>query len=129
MILTQIILIHPIFLFSKELINGQVIGFENYKINQQQNYGLRIKRSDYPETENLLTKFKEYSAKNSKIPANLINRESEFILRQIRYNLISAAYGNIAAKQVLIENDEQVLKGVENLPRASELAHSYTGKR
>ncbi|MDQ3633722.1 MAG: S41 family peptidase [Acidobacteriota bacterium] len=125
----QIQLLDPIFLFSRELINGQVIGFENYKINQQQNYGLRIKRSDYPVTENLLVKFKEYIGKNSVQPKNLINRESEFILRQIRYNLISAAFGNVAAKQVLIENDEQVLKGVENLPRALELAHSYTGKR
>ncbi|MGI8544042.1 MAG: S41 family peptidase [Aridibacter sp.] len=125
----QIQLLDPIFLFSRELINGQVIGFENYKINQPQNYGLRIKRSDYPITANILVKFKEYLGKNSDHPANLINRESEFILRQIRYNLISAAFGNVAAKQVLIENDEQVLKGVENLPRALELAHSYTGKR
>ncbi|MGI8670042.1 MAG: S41 family peptidase [Aridibacter sp.] len=125
----QIELLDPIFLFSRELINGQVKGFENYKVNQQQNYGLRIKQTDYPVNENLLEKFKQYSDKNIKTSANLIDHESNFILRQIRYNVISAAFGNVAAKQVLIEDDEQVLKAVENLPRALQLAQSSSGKR
>jgi len=47
---------------------------------------------------------------------------SKFIVTRLRYNLATAAFGSVAANQVLIENDPQVAKAIEALPRAQNLA-------
>jgi hypothetical protein len=36
--------------------------------------------------------------------------------------LVTAAFGTVSANQVLVEEDQQVAKSVENLPRAGQLA-------
>ena len=47
-----------------------------------------------------------------------------FIKTRLRYALVMAAFGAISADQVLIEEDPQVAKAVEALPRAQQLAIS-----
>jgi hypothetical protein len=43
----------------------------------------------------------------------------------IRYEIVTAAYGLATAAQVLNETDLQILKAIEAMPRAVEMAASY----
>ena len=123
---TQIDLLDPLFFFAGELVSGRIKGFENYKITRPNNYGQRIHPSDYPVTDELLSIFKGYISKEKdwKISAEQIWAEKQFIKTRLRHNLITAAFGNVASNQVLIEDDPQVAKAVETLPRAGQLALS-----
>jgi carboxyl-terminal processing protease len=123
---TQIDLLDPLFFFSRELVNGRIKGFENYKITRPNNYGQRIRPVDYPVTDELFSIFKSYISKEKdwKITSEQILAEKAFFKTRLRYNLITAAFGNVASNQVLIEDDPQVAKAVETLPRAGQLALS-----
>lgn len=114
----------PVFFFSQELTSGRVAGFENYKTGGQTKYGSRIRPSDFPVTDEILTVFKNFLEKSGewKSLANKAETAKSFIKTRIRYNLVTAAFGTVSANQVLIEDDRQVAKAVENLPRAGQLA-------
>jgi hypothetical protein len=44
--------------------------------------------------------------------------------RQLRYNLTSAAYGTMIAVQVFNNDDKQIARAIDAMPRARELAQS-----
>ena len=51
-----------------------------------------------------------------------IETEKEFVKTRLRFNLGTAAFGSVAANQILIEEDLQVAKAIQSLPRAGQLA-------
>lgn len=121
---TEINLLDPIFLFAREIVSGRVQGFEDYKVSSPIQYGQRIRHSDFAVTEGLLNKFRDYLVKN-KVPAindSEFAENKKFIITRLRYNLATASFGNVAANQVLIEDDLQVAKAIDALPRAQNLA-------
>ncbi len=126
---TQTILLDPIFFFAREVAAGQIKGFENYKITTRIKYGQRIRQTDFPVNDELFNSFVNFTlnGKNWNLTPEQINSEKQYIKMRLRYNLAIAAFGNIAASQVLIEEDKQVEKAVENLPRAQQLARSARG--
>lgn len=118
----QITLLDPIFFFTREIANGRIKGLESYKINRPIRYGQRVRQSDFPSSENLLNSFKVYLNEQNK--ASLFNQteiEKTFIVKQIKFDLATALFGGTTANQVLIENDLQVAKAVNLLPRAQNL--------
>lgn len=119
-------LLDPIFFFSRELVGGKLNGFENYKVSGQTRYGERIRPIDFPVTDDLIKAFKEFAKKEDfrKINPEKLEAETAFIKNRLRFNLIMAAFGSVSANQVLIEEDEQISKAVEALPRAEQLALS-----
>ena len=121
---TQIDLLDPLFFFATELVGGRIKGFENYKVARPTNYGQRIRPVDYPVSDELLSIFKNYvsSEKDWKLTGQQISAEKDFVRTRLRYNLITAAFGVVASNQILIEDDAQVAKAVETLPRAGQLA-------
>ncbi len=121
---TQIALLDPIFFFSGELANGNVKGFEDYKVGGQIKYGQRIRPSDFPVTDELIAAFGKFAANGWKTSPTDIQSEKAYIKLRLRYNLASAADGSVAANQVLIEEDAQIAKAVQSLPRAGQLALS-----
>lgn len=121
---TEIALLDPLFFFSRELANGRIKGFESYKSNGQIQYGSRIRPSEFPITNELLTAFNNFAVKDWKVSKDEIEAEKTFIKLRLRFNLASATFGNVAANQVLIEDDPQIAKAVEALPRAGQLAVS-----
>ena len=121
---TEIALLDPLFFFAREAANGRIKGFENYKSNGQIQYGSRIRPSDFLITDEFLTAFKNFAVKDWKFSKDEIETQKAFIKLRLRFNLATAAFGNVAANQVLIEDDPQVAKAVEALPRARQLAVS-----
>jgi carboxyl-terminal processing protease len=122
----EISLLDPIFFFSGELISGRVKGFEGYKISNQFQYGQRIGSGAFPISDELFAAFRKFVSDQNgwNILPEQIEAERSFIKSRIRYNLATATFGSVAANQILIEDDHQVAKAVEALPRAKQLALS-----
>jgi hypothetical protein len=57
-----------------------------------------------------------------KVSPALIDKEREFVERNIRTELVTAAYGSQTSFQVFNEYDNQLLRGIELMPRAKQLA-------
>ncbi|HSK73121.1 MAG TPA: S41 family peptidase, partial [Pyrinomonadaceae bacterium] len=121
---TQVSLLDPLFFFAREIAAGKIARFENFRINQPIKYGQRVRFGDFKITDELFDTFKIYVVKNWKIPAEKLESEKAFIKTRLRYNLATAAFGNVAANQVLTEDDRQIARALEFLPRAQQLAHT-----
>ncbi|HEV2881165.1 MAG TPA: S41 family peptidase [Pyrinomonadaceae bacterium] len=117
-------LVDPVFAFVRELVNGRIKGFEDYKIARAIDYEHDIKAEEYPITDNLFKAFKSFVASDEtfKLKDTQLDRSRDFIARQMRYDIATAAYGTVTASQVQIVDDPQVAKAIEVLPRAKELS-------
>lgn len=120
----QAALLDPLFFFAREVAAGKIAKFENYRINHPIKYGQRVRSSDFKITAELFENFRVFAVKNWKMPAEKLEAEKAFIKTRLRYNLATAAFGNVAANQVLTEEDPQIAKALEFLPRAQQLAHT-----
>lgn len=123
---TEIALLDPLFFFSSELAGGRIGGFESYKVLNQFQYGQRIHSGDIIVSEELISAFKKFVEKEKSWNVSLeqIDAAKAFIKLRLRYNLASASFGSVAANQILIEDDLQVAKAVEALPKAKQLAQT-----
>jgi carboxyl-terminal processing protease len=121
---TEIALLDPLFFFSSELASGRVRGFESYKISNQFQYGQRISSNNFPFSDELFAAFKKFVADEKvwNISAAQIDAEKSYVKSRLRYNLATASYGSVAANQILIEEDSQIARAIEALPRAKQLA-------
>ena len=112
----------PVFGFMLDLVSGNVKGLETYKIDKPIVFDYDIKTTDYPVTDTVFGSFKQYAVDKYKIPAAQIDREKEFVERMLRTELITAAYGTQTSSQVFNEYDTQLLKAIDLLPQAKQLA-------
>ncbi len=114
----------PIFLFTRKLAAGKVKGLENNRINGKIEFGHRIDSSEFAITPEIFQAFKEFIQTENGFSNAQIDNESKFISERIRYNLITAKYGTTTAEQILVERNEQVLRAIQTLPQAKQLAFS-----
>lgn len=113
---------NPVFAFALDLVNGRVNGFKDYMIRKPVAYDYDIKATDFPVTASLFQKFKQFATDKYKIPATQIDAEREFVERALRSELVTAAYGSQTSFQVFNEYDNQLLKAIDLLPQAKQLA-------
>ncbi|MFN2510996.1 MAG: S41 family peptidase [Pyrinomonadaceae bacterium] len=115
-----------IFAFALELTTGRVAGFENYKIQKPIEFRHDLKATDYPISDAVFKELKRFVASKPEFKATpeQLERSRAFVERQLRFELATAAYGMMAALQVLNETDPQIARGVDALPRARELAQA-----
>jgi carboxyl-terminal processing protease len=127
----QIRLINPLFFFTRELINGRISGFDAYKVQRAIEFNHKLQPTDYPVTDALFAAFKEFVAKDpawKMMTPQFLDRNRAFISQQMRYNIITAAYGKVTADEVLVIEDPQVAKALEALPKARSLAQSAAAR-
>lgn len=115
-------LVSPIFAFALDLVLGKVRGVETYKVDKPIAFEYDIKSTDFPVTEAVYAAFKQYAAGKYKLAPAQIDREREFVERILRTELITAAYGSQTSFQVANEYDEQLIKAIDLLPQAKQLA-------
>ncbi len=115
-------LLDPIFFFTSELVSGKVPDFENYKLAGAIQFGQRIRSSEFVVTDALFAAFKKFAADGWDVSADKTEAEKEFITMRLKFNLAIARFGSVAANQLLIEDDMQIAKAVEALPKAKQLA-------
>lgn len=127
---TQARLLNPIFFFTRELVNGRIQGFDAYKVQRPIEFNHKLQPTDYPVTDALFKAFKEYVARDPsyKMTPQFLDRNRDLIAQQLRYDIITAAYGKVTADEVLVIDDPQVAKAIEALPRARELAQSAAAR-
>ncbi|CAN5752542.1 S41 family peptidase [soil metagenome] len=115
-----------IFAFVLELATGRVPGFEAYKVEKPIEFRHDLKATDFPVTNALIKELKRFVAAKPEFKATpeQLERSRPFVERQLRFELATAAYGMMAALQVLNETDPQIARGVDALPRARELAQA-----
>jgi carboxyl-terminal processing protease len=114
----------PIFFFARDLANGRIAGFDNYKVDRPIDYDHVIDANDFPVTDQVFQAFRDYVARDANWKGFLpqIDRNRSLVETQLRFNLSMAAYGIVTAQQVMTRQDSQVAKAVEVVPRARELA-------
>jgi carboxyl-terminal processing protease len=113
-----------LFAFSLELVTGRVQGFEGYKIQRAIEFDHDLANEDYPITDPLFKELKKFAAAKPmfKVTPDQLEKSRSYAERQLRYNLLSAAYGYRTASQVFNDADPQIGKAVDAMPRARELA-------
>lgn len=122
---SQLALLDPIFLFTREVVAGKIRNFENYRVTTQVKFGQRIRSSNFPVSDEMYVSFKEFvKSQNASIPETTLEIEKSFIIERLRYNLATANFGIVASEQILIENDPQIIKAISSLPRAQQLAQA-----
>ncbi|CAN5846451.1 hypothetical protein BH18ACI4_BH18ACI4_03420 [soil metagenome] len=125
-------LVNPVFAFTRELVNGRVRDFEAYRVQQAINFSHELQPSDFPITDPLFKSFKEFMANDPSLKASvpLVDSNRSFIELQLRFNIVTAAYGRVVADRVFVTTDDlQVARAIEVLPRARDLAMSAMRQR
>ena len=115
-------LVNPVFAFSLDLAFGKIAGFEPFKVDRPIKFDYDIKAKDFEITDTIYQSFKNFAVQKYKIPAANIEKEKEFVLRTIRTELVTAAYGSQTSFQVFNEYDNQLLRAIELMPQAKQLA-------
>ncbi len=122
-------LLAPLFAFARELLNGRISGLQSYQVGGGINYKHELEPSDFRISEAAFKAFKDFVAGDPtfKSLAPLLDHNRSFVDTQLRFNIVTAAYGRIMADRVPItSDDQQVAKAVDVLPRARDLAMSAT---
>ncbi len=120
-----------LFAFSLELTTGRVAGYESYKIQRAIEFDHELATEDYPVTDALFKELKKFAANKPmfKVTPDQLDKSRGFAERQLRYNVLSAAYGYRIATQVFNDADPQITRAVDAMPRARELAQAASKAR
>ena len=117
-------LLDPLFHFSRLLVSGQVAGFEEYRVFGQVDSPRIVTVSDFRIDKPLQRAFGEFLSqrKHFNVDAQFAQNQTSLIEERIRYHYVSAKYGNITARQVLLHYDPQLKAALNGLPMARRLA-------
>jgi len=122
--LTQRRLLSPVFNFARELVNGRIKGFETSKIARI-DFNHELQPNEIKVTDAMFRAFRDFvtSDPNLKTSAAVIDRYRPFIELELRFDLVTAAYGRVMGDRVFITSDDpQISKAVDVVPKARELA-------
>ena len=122
-------LLSPLFAFTRELVNGRMPGVSDYRVPGGINFSHELLPGDFSISEAVFKTFKDFVAGDPAFKAltPLVDHNRSFIEVQLRFNIVTAAYGRVTADRVFITTDDQQLaRAVDVLPRARDLAMSAT---
>lgn len=125
-------LLNPLFGFSRELVNGRINGFDTFKVPGPIDFNHELQSSDFVVTDSLYKAFKEFVAGDSQLKSllPLVDHNRSFVELQLRFNVVTAAYGRVSADRVFITSDDpQLARALDVLPRAKDLAMSAWRQR
>jgi carboxyl-terminal processing protease len=111
------------FFFVRDLVAGKVAGFESYKA-ERQNFKISVQPNEFTIPDRLFDAFRSYAASVSEngLTAANVASQADYARTRLREELATANYSNEAGVQVLLETDLQVLKAIETMPKANEVA-------
>lgn len=116
----EVKLLDPLFFFTRDLLNGRAPGISIEPTARASTR--RILAGDMTATPTIMARFADYLSANSEAFAIQGTGQTAFIKMRLRYNLVMGLHGVTSAGQVLIEDDPQVARAVDALPRAAQLA-------
>ena len=122
--LTQRRLLSPTFAFTRDLVNGRIKGFEASKIARI-DFNHELQPDELKVTDAMFRAFRDFVTNDPKYKtfAAAVDRYRPFIELELRFDLVTAAYGRVMGDRVFITSDDpQVAKAVDVVPKARELA-------
>ncbi len=123
--LTQRRLLSPSFAFTRELVNGRIRGFESSRIPRGIDYRHEFQPDEFKITDAMFKAFKDFVTSDPafKVSAAVVDRNRSFLELDLRFNIVTAAYGRVIGDRVFIMTDDpQVAKAIDVLPKARDLA-------
>ena len=130
--LTQRRLLSPAFAFTRELVNGRIRGFETGRITGGINFRHDLSSDEFKVTDAMFRAFRDFVAADPayKMTAATVDRYRSFLETELRFNIVTAAYGRTMGDRVfIISDDPQVAKAVDVLPKARDLAMSSSEQK
>lgn len=124
---TQRRLLNPLFGFTRELVSGRIRGYENYRVQGPLIFDHELATTDLPITEGVFQALRQYVTQNPTFSpfAPSLDHNRSFVETQLRFNLVTAVYGRVAADRVLVTTaDPQLARALDAIPRARNLALS-----
>jgi len=118
------------FFFVRQLVAGQVRGFENYRADKQ-SFSLVVQPTEFQITDRLFEAYRAFtvSEKLNGLSAENVNSQADFAKSRLRAEIATANYSSEAGQQVLLENDPQILKSIESIPQARQLFVDIASKK
>jgi hypothetical protein len=106
------------------LTSGRVAGYESYKVQRAIEFEHELVADDYPVTDAVFRALKKFATDKPvfNVTPDQLDKSRAYAERQLRYNILSAAYGYRVATQVFNDADPQITRAVDAMPRARELA-------
>ena len=107
------------FFFARQLVAGNIPGFESFKIDKQ-DHNPNVQPNSLQISDKLFEALRTYTVgnKESGLTAENLNSQIEFSKTRLREELATANHSNEAGAQVLLEVDPQILKAIESMPEA-----------
>jgi carboxyl-terminal processing protease len=122
----QGLLLHGIFLFSRELVSGQVAGHPEFKVNGLE-YDHKLKSNEFTVNDDVLKSFREFATKFYKdnpdygVTPAMIDENIVWIRKQLRQEVLTAAYGTDKAQQGQADLDIALQRAISEMPTAADL--------
>ena len=86
---------------------------------------VELQPGEFKVTDAMFKAFRDFVTADPayKVTAAMVDRNRDFIELELRFNIVTAAYGRVIGDRVFImSNDPQVAKAVDVLPKARDLA-------
>ena len=121
---TQLRLRNPMFFFARELMNGRIPSEQDFKVDLSflAGDGSQVPRAPFGPSVHLA--FKRFLAGEPSWAALSaeVDRNRAFVDVELGYFLITAGHGTTKGVQFLLQNDPQVDRAIDAVPRARKLA-------
>jgi carboxyl-terminal processing protease len=119
------------FEFARALVSGQTQDFDAFRIDRTVVHNHRLEPNEYRINDKVLAAFKKYLAehKELKIDPARVDKDADWLKRQLRFEVVTAAYGQETARQVLLEGDPQFQRAVSEMPNAKTLVENIRRMR
>lgn len=123
----QVRLQHGVFLFARDLVAGQIASAPGFKLNGLE-YDHRLKPTEFVITDEILKNFREFAVKFYRdnpdylLTPAMIDANLSWCRKQLRFEVLTAAYGTDRAQQGIADADVQLQKAVSEMPNAADLA-------
>ncbi len=123
----QVRLSHGVFLFARDLVAGQIAIAANLKVNGLE-YDHKLKPTEFAISDEVLKAQKAFLVKFYQdnpeygLTASAVEENAKWLHRQLRYEVLTAAYGTDRAQQGIADWDTILQKGISEMPNAADLA-------
>jgi len=121
--------IYPgLFLFIRELIGGQLPGLAQYQVKGL-TYNYQIKGNEYIVNDEVLKAAREWLVRFYKenpdysVTPAMVDENMVWLRKQIRQEVLFAAYGSDRAQQGMADLDLQLQRAISEMPNAADLAN------
>ena len=125
----QIRLLTAQFMFTRQLINGQIAGAESYKFAGPKHDSV-VNKGDLAVSDAVVNAFEAFVKAHPEYGATVkgVQTDREFVRQRIRFDLANSVYGVDAAQQVLLETDPILDQAIKQMPQAAKLSQAIVQK-